>query len=99
MTAIRQKLVFEAKNLRNFATAIGCRILHTVKPEYQGMEIGHRLVELAIGFVKAQLKEGWKIKIVLVAAKGKESFYEKFGFCERPNEKDGAGMDLWVGNN
>lgn len=67
-----------------------------VMPKYQGMGIGRHMVELAIKFVKAQLKEGWKIKIVLVAAKGKEIFYKKFGFHERPNEKDGAGMDLWV---
>lgn len=69
-----------------------------VMPEYQGMGIGRHMVELAIEFVKAQLKEGWKIKIVLIAAKGKEAFYEKFGFHERPNENDGAGMDLWVQN-
>lgn len=67
-----------------------------VMPEYQGMGIGHRLVEMAIAFMKLQLKEGWKIKIVLVAAKGKETFYKKFGFVERPNEDAGAGMDMWL---
>ena len=30
-----------------------------------------------------------------MAAKGKEPFYEKFGFSERPNENLGAGMDQW----
>lgn len=45
---------------------------------------------------KSQLKEGWKIKIVLISAKGKEEFYKKFGFNERPNEDAGAGMDLWI---
>jgi hypothetical protein len=30
-----------------------------------------------------------------MAAKGKEPFYEKFGFLLRPNEKTGAGMDQW----
>jgi hypothetical protein len=28
----------------------------------------------------------------LMAAKGKESFYEKYGFCKRPDENFGAGM-------
>lgn len=28
----------------------------------------------------------------LMAAKGKEPFYKKFGFIERPNDKHGAGM-------
>lgn len=65
-----------------------------VMPEYQRMGIGRHLVEMAIEFVKSQLKEGWKIKIVLTASKGKEAFYKKFGFNERPNKYAGAGMDL-----
>lgn len=67
-----------------------------VMPEYQGFGIGRHMVEEAISFVKSQLKEGWKIKIVLISAKGKEAFYKKFGFSERPNEDNGAGMDLWI---
>jgi len=27
-----------------------------------------------------------------MATKGKEAFYERFGFVSRPNEKQGAGM-------
>lgn len=50
-----------------------------VKPEYQGYGIGKHLVEMAIAFMKTQIKEGWKIKIVLVSAKGKEDFYKKLG--------------------
>ncbi len=65
-----------------------------VMPEYQRMGIGYHLVEMAIEFMKSQVKEGWKIKIVLTAAKGKETFYSKFGFNERPNKYAGAGMDL-----
>ena len=51
-----------------------------VKPEYQQQGIG---------------TPGWRIKIVIVSAKGKEPFYEKFGFEVRPNENDGAGMQMW----
>ena len=29
---------------------------------------------------------------VLMASKGKEAFYERYGFISRPNEKQGAGM-------
>lgn len=68
-----------------------------VMPEYQGLGIGNQMVQMAIDFVKSQLKEGWKIKIVLIAAKGKEAFYKRFGFNERPNKEAGAGMDLWIG--
>lgn len=67
-----------------------------VIPEYQGMGIGFHLVKMTIEFMKSQIKEGWKIKIVLTAAKGKEAFYRKFGFNERPNKDAGAGMDLWL---
>jgi len=67
-----------------------------VLPEYQAHHIGQTLVQNAIDFVKAQLKAGWKIKIVGIASKGKEPFYEKFGFIRRPNETEGAGMHLWL---
>ena len=66
-----------------------------VKPEYQKQGIGKRLVSECISFVDSQLKDGWRIKIVIVSAKGKESFYEKFGFEIRPNTNDGAGMQVW----
>ena len=66
-----------------------------VKPEYQRQGIGKHLVGECIGYVDAQRKPGWRIKIVIVSAKGKEPFYEKFGFEVRPNENDGAGMQLW----
>ena len=67
-----------------------------VMPAYQRRGIGRHMVELALEFMKAQLKEGWKIKVTLAAAKGKEPFYKKLGFEERPNELAGAGMDLWL---
>ena len=66
-----------------------------VKPEYQGKGIGKQLVESCISYIQGQLKEGWRIKIVIVSAKGKEGFYEKFGFQNRPNANDGAGMQMW----
>ena len=66
-----------------------------VKPAYQRQGIGKRLVDECISYIDCQLKEGWRIKIVIVSAKGKEPFYERFGFEVRPNENDGAGMQLW----
>ena len=66
-----------------------------VKPEYQKQGIGKRMVSECICFIDRQLKDGWRIKIVIVSAKGKERFYEKFGFELRPNERDGAGMQVW----
>ena len=66
-----------------------------VKPEYQKQGIGKKLVSECIAYIDNQLKDGWRIKIVIVSAKGKEPFYEKFGFEQRPNEHDGAGMQVW----
>ena len=66
-----------------------------VRPEYQGQGIGSRLVQECISYIDSQLKKGWRIKIVIVSAKGKESFYEKFGFQIRPNDFFGPGMDQW----
>ena len=66
-----------------------------VDPDYQGQGIGKKLVESVIQRVKADMKPGYKVKMCLMAAKGKEPFYEKFGFSERPNENLGAGMNQW----
>ena len=44
------------------------------------------------------MKPGYKVKITLNSAKGKETFYEQFGFKVRPNDDAGAGMDQWLIN-
>ena len=67
-----------------------------VDPEYQGRGIGKVLVERSIQKIKDDIKPGYKVKFNLMAAKGKESFYEKFGFSRRPNDNLGAGMDQWI---
>lgn len=66
-----------------------------VKPEYQKQGIGKHLVDECILYIDNQIKANWRIKIVIVSAKGKEPFYEKLGFEIRPNENDGAGMQMW----
>lgn len=66
-----------------------------VKPEYQKQGIGKKLVDECISYIDKQLKDSWRIKIVILSAKGKEQFYERFGFQARPNESDGAGMQVW----
>ena len=56
-----------------------------VKPEYQKQGIGKHLVDECILYIDNQIKANWRIKIVIVSAKGKEPFYEKLGFEIRPN--------------
>ena len=67
-----------------------------VVPEYQGQGIGRHLVEAVIQRIKDDMKPGYKVKLNLNSAKGKEPFYQKFGFEIRPNESNGAGMDQWL---
>ena len=67
-----------------------------VAPEYQGQGIGRKLVESVIKRIKDDMKPGYKVKLNLNSAKGKEPFYEKFGVKQRPNEESGAGMDQWL---
>ena len=69
-----------------------------VDEKYRGLGIGRRLVESCIIKLKKDMKPGYKVKISLNSARGKEAFYEKFGFKVRPNEDAGPGMDQWLIN-
>ena len=66
-----------------------------VLPEYQGRALGTTMVAKLITALKAELRPGWRVKVVLLSAAGRESFYEQFGFRRRPSETGGAGMDQW----
>lgn len=68
-----------------------------VIPEYQGQGLGRFLMESIMEFINDQLKPGYRFMLTLAAAKGKESFYEKFGFVARPDGEHGAGMHQWIG--
>ena len=67
-----------------------------VLPEYQGQGLGRMIMEKIMETINSWLKPGYRIMVSLVAAKGKEEFYEKFGFFRRPNEEKGCGMSLWL---
>ncbi len=67
-----------------------------VLPEYQSRGIGREMLSRVMEYINSQLKPGWRIMINLLAAKGKEGFYKKFDFVERPNENFGAGMCQWI---
>jgi len=65
-----------------------------VLPEYRGMGIASELVNRLIHYIKTNSFPNTYVSVCLMAAVGKESFYEKFGFIRRPTENDGAGMEL-----
>ena len=66
-----------------------------VIPEYQGKKIGTGIMNKLIEKINEYKKMNPEIRTYLGASKGKESFYEKFGFVSRPNEELGAGMILY----
>ena len=65
-----------------------------VIPEYQGKQIGSGIINKLLEQVDEYKKINPDIRTYLGASKGKERFYEKFGFVSRPNENLGAGMIL-----
>ena len=67
-----------------------------VVPEYQGKGLGRMVMNTIMDKIKATLKPGYRVMICLMAAQGKEEFYKKFGFVERPSEFYGCGMHQWL---
>ncbi|MBP5403186.1 MAG: GNAT family N-acetyltransferase [Treponema sp.] len=67
-----------------------------VLPQYQGRGLGRTIMENIMQHIRSMIKPGYRIMAVLVAAHGKEKFYEKFGFIKRPNESFGPGMHQWL---
>ena len=63
-----------------------------VIPEYQGKRIGSGIMNQLLEKIEEYKKVNPNIRTYLGASKGRESFYEKFGFVVRPNEELGAGM-------
>ena len=68
-----------------------------VLPYFQNKGIGKQLMTKAMDYIREKyLERGQGVSVNLMSAKGKETFYEKFGFGVRPNENRGAGMDQWI---
>lgn len=63
-----------------------------VIPEYQGKGVGRIIVKKLMDYIYNNSLTDTKTTIGLMAAKGKEKFYEKFGFVVRPNDFQGPGM-------
>ena len=63
-----------------------------VRPEYQGTSIGRKMMERLIAHVEELRMDQSEMMLCLMCAKGRERFYEKFGFIGRPTENLGPGM-------
>ena len=66
-----------------------------VLPEYQGKGIGSTILNKLIDFAIENSIPDSDFRIALMSATGKEGFYQKFGFNTRPNDRSGAGMDMY----
>ena len=64
-----------------------------VAPSCQGMGIGQRLMDRVMEYIRGHAVENTIVG--LMAAGGKEAFYERYGFIRRPNGKMGAGMTIF----
>lgn len=67
-----------------------------VLPEFQGQGLGRMMMENILSYVNRTVPNDYDLMISLVAAKGKHSFYEKFGFISRPTSEYGPGMHLYI---
>nr|WP_154958424.1 GNAT family N-acetyltransferase [Paenibacillus xylanexedens] len=61
-----------------------------VLPSYQRLGLGNKIMAELMEYITSTYPPGSSVG--LMSAKGKEGFYKKFGFVERPNEGYGAGM-------
>ena len=87
---------YDNDNLVGFGRVISDGVLYAlicdmiVNPSYQGQGIGSQILEKLIEKCHRE-----KIRVIwLFSARGKSSFYEKFGFRERP--ADAPGMQLLI---
>ena len=93
--------VYDENRLIGYGRIIGDKTIFlyiqdiTVIPKYQGKQIGTCIMYKLLEQVDRYKKVNPDIRTYLGASKGKEGFYEKFGFISRPNDKLGAGMILY----
>ena len=93
--------VYDVDKLIGYGRIIGDKTIFLyiqdimVIPEYQSQKIGTGIMNKLIEKVNEYKKINPNIRTYLGASKGKESFYEQFGFISRPNKELGAGMILY----
>ena len=64
-----------------------------VKPDYQRQGIGTQLMDKIMEYIHIHANNNSVIG--LMAAKGKEPFYTRYGFTVRPDDRLGSGMTMW----
>lgn len=69
-----------------------------VRPEYQAHGVGREIIGRLLAYVSRIMQEGnlSRVSVNLVAAHGKEGFYEKLGFHDIRREETGTGMQIFL---
>lgn len=67
-----------------------------VVPEAQGKKTGSLIIQRLIDYVKSIREEESTMMLCLMCAKGREPFYIKHGFMERPNDNLGPGIIQYI---
>ena len=65
-----------------------------VTPKYQNKKIGSQIMDKLLEKVNQIKVENPYVRVYLGASKGKEKFYERFGFITREDANLGSGMIL-----
>lgn len=65
-----------------------------VHPVYQQLGLGHKIMQYIESYLSGVAKKG--ATVGLLSAKGKEGFYERFGYIKRPNDILGHGMCKFI---
>lgn len=67
-----------------------------IHPNAQGMGVGTKLMKALVACVEEMTEDGTEMMLDLMCAKGREVFYEKNGFIQRPNANLGPGMIRYI---
>lgn len=70
-----------------------------VHPSYQKLGVGQALMEKLVHHADEIKLQGTELMLCLMCAKGREGFYEKYGFIARPTENLGPGMIMYIKDN
>ena len=92
---VNEKTVGMARVMQDGLQALVMDVI--VLPEYHGQRIGKTMMERVMEYLNG-ISCGGGIKVTLISAVDRVSFYEQFGFERRPNENRGPGMTLWLDN-
>ena len=94
-------VVYDAERPVGMGRIVGDGIYNTicdivVDPDHQGKGIGTEIVNRLLQYLKTQTPENGRASVQLIAEKGKEPFYERFGFQSVPNDASGSGMRMII---